>query len=103
LLPKLTATRRRATPPASTSPIRVLGAPLALSYVALREVSYGRGDTHAPMRATVAANLANIALAYLFIFVWEGGVAGAALATVLANGVELGGLLFSSGGWGCGR
>jgi MATE family multidrug resistance protein len=100
LLPKLTATAAAGHAAREYLSIRILGAPLALSYVALREVSYGRGDTHAPMRATVAANLANIALAYLFIFVWEGGVAGAAIATVLANGVELGGLLFSQRGLG---
>src|SRR4051812_10707861 len=93
LLPHLTATASAGHAARTYLCLRILGAPLALSYVALREVSYGRGDTQAPMRATVAANLVNIALAYLFIFVWDGGVAGAAVATVLANGVELGALL----------
>jgi MATE family multidrug resistance protein len=94
VLPHLTATGAAGRAARTYLSIRVLGAPLALCYVALREVSYGRGDAQAPMRATVAANLVNIALAYLLVFVWDCGVAGAALATVLANAVELGGLLF---------
>ncbi|HXU84161.1 MAG TPA: MATE family efflux transporter, partial [Polyangia bacterium] len=94
LLPHLTATAAAGRAARTYLAIRILGAPLALSYVALREVSYGRGNAGAPMRATVAANLVNIALAYLLVFVWDFGVAGAALATVLANAVELGGLLF---------
>src|SRR5882757_689741 len=49
--------------------IRSLGAPPALLFAALREVCYGRGESHAPMRASIIANLVNSALAYLFIFV----------------------------------
>jgi multidrug resistance protein, MATE family len=75
--------------------VRSLGAPLVLAYAALREVSYGRGDARAPMRATIVANLVNIGLAYLFIFVWKQGVAGAAVATLIANGVEVGMMLLS--------
>jgi MATE family multidrug resistance protein len=95
LLPHLTATEAAGQAATAYLSIRVLGAPLALSYVALREVSYGRGDTRAPMRATIAANLVNIGLAYLFVFVLGHGVRGAALATVIANAVELGTLLRS--------
>jgi MATE family multidrug resistance protein len=102
LLPLLTATAKAGEAAQDYLSIRVLGAPLALAYVALREVSYGRGDAQAPMRATVAANLVNITLCYLFVFVWERGVAGAALATVLANGVELGALLLRQRGRGLG-
>lgn len=70
--------------------IRILGAPFALLYVALREVRYAQGDPQSPMRATVAAQATNIALAVTFIFVLHWGVAGAAFATVLAHGVEAG-------------
>lgn len=70
--------------------LRSLGAPLALLFAALREVCYGRGESHAPMRASLIANLVNIALAYLFVFVLGRGVAGAAVATVIAQGTELG-------------
>jgi MATE family multidrug resistance protein len=70
--------------------IRILGAPLALLYVALREVRYAEGDPQSPMRATVAAQATNVVLAVTFIFVLHWGVAGAALATILAHGVEAG-------------
>ncbi len=75
--------------------IRILGAPLALLFAGLREVCYGRGDSRAPMMASIAANLVNIALAYLFVFVLGRGVAGAATATVIAHGAELGFLAFT--------
>jgi len=70
--------------------IRILGAPLALLYVALREVRYAEGDAQSPMRATVAAQAVNITLAVLFIFVLKQGVRGAACATVIAHAVEAG-------------
>ena len=70
--------------------IRILGAPLALLFVALREIRYGQGDSRGPMRATVLANLANIGLAYVFVFVWRLGVAGAAYATLIAHAIEAG-------------
>ena len=64
--------------------IRIVGAPLALLYVALREVRYAEGDAQSPMRATVAAQAVNILLAVLFIFVLKQGVRGAACATVIS-------------------
>jgi MATE family multidrug resistance protein len=70
--------------------IRCVGAPLALAYVALREVRYAEGDARAPMIATVIANLVNIALACLLIFPMRLGVTGAAIATVIAHSVEAG-------------
>jgi MATE family multidrug resistance protein len=73
--------------------IRILGAPMALVYVALREVRYGQSDARTPMVATVLANLTNIVLAYLFIFVFGWGVRGAGIATVIAHSVEAGTLL----------
>jgi MATE family multidrug resistance protein len=75
--------------------LRSLGAPLALVFSALREVCYGRGESHAPMRASLIANLVNITLAYLFVFVLGRGVAGAAIASVIAQGTELGFLAFT--------
>ena len=64
--------------------IRIAGAPFALIAAALREARYGTGDTRAPMRAAVFANLANIPLNALLIFGLGLGVQGAAWATVLA-------------------
>ena len=57
----------------------------------------GRGDTATPMRASLVANLANIALDYAMIFgKWgfpEWGIAGAAAATVLSSVLGLAMLL----------
>src|SRR5262249_8575123 len=68
--------------------IRILGAPMALLFVAFREVRYGTGDSRSPMRATVIANLVNIGLAPTFVYGLRWGVAGAAFATVIAQTVE---------------
>lgn len=84
--------------------IRILAAPVMLLFVAFREVSYGQGLSRAPMRASIAANVVNVVLAYLLVFVAGAGVAGAATATVLAQVVEAGALaipaLRSPSGWG---
>jgi MATE family multidrug resistance protein len=81
---------------------RILGAPLVLVYVALREVRYGQGDARTPMVATILANAVNIVLAWLLVFVWKQGVAGAAWATVVAHAVEAGVLVLAQQlrGWG---
>jgi MATE family multidrug resistance protein len=70
--------------------IRTLGAPLAILYVALREVRYGESDARSPMTATVIANVVNVALACTFVYGLKWGVAGAAWATVIAHTVEAG-------------
>ncbi len=82
--------------------IRSLGAPLALLFAGLREVCYGRGESRAPMRASLVANLVNIVLAYVFVFLLDRGVAGAATATVIAHGTEFGYLAVTqlAGGFG---
>ena len=73
--------------------IRVLAAPAFLLFVALREYSYGRGDARAPMVASVAANICNAALDYVFVVFCGFGVAGVAWASAIAGFVEMG-LLF---------
>src|SRR5262249_9231300 len=72
--------------------LRNLGAPGALAFVALREVRYAQGDARSPMRASILANLVNVALAYTFVFVLKWGVKGAATATAIAHFVECGAL-----------
>jgi MATE family multidrug resistance protein len=72
--------------------IRNLSAPLALVGVALRETRYGEGDARSPMLATIVGNLVNIGLACLFVYGFKWGVAGAASATLIAQGVESGAL-----------
>jgi multidrug resistance protein, MATE family len=73
--------------------VRVLAAPAALACVALRESRYGLGDASSPMRATVCANLLNIALDFLLVRRLGWGVAGAAWSTVAASAFELAWLL----------
>jgi len=68
--------------------IRILGAPIALFFAALREVRYAHGDARSPMIASVSAQVVNITLAYIFIFLLQRGVAGAATATIMAHLVE---------------
>jgi MATE family multidrug resistance protein len=69
--------------------IRSLGAPLVLLYAALREASYGEGNSRDPMRAALAGNAVNIACDAVFILGLDWGVGGAALATILGNLTEL--------------
>lgn len=70
--------------------VRMLSAPLVMIYVALREHRYGLGDTRTPMMASVAGNLLNIVVSWLFIVEWSWGVAGAAWATVIGHSLETG-------------
>lgn len=70
--------------------IRSLGSPLILLYAALRESSYGEGETRAPMRASVAGNAVNIALGGGLILGAGWGVRGAAVAAICGNLTELG-------------
>ena len=69
--------------------IRSLGAPLVLLYAALREASYGVGETRMPMRAALAGNAVNIALDVVLILGLDWGVRGAAYATIAGNATEL--------------
>ncbi len=86
----LAATDAAATAAETYFRIRILGAPMALLYVALREVRYAQGDARTPMIATVVANVVNIGLAYLLVFHFRLGVAGAGWGTVVAQAVEAG-------------
>ena len=69
--------------------IRSLGAPLVLLYAALREASYGVGDSRTPMRASLAGNAVNIALDCVLILGLDYGVQGAAVATIFGNVTEV--------------
>lgn len=69
--------------------VRLLGTPVVMVYVALREHSYGIGESRAPMIATVVANAANIGLDALFILGLGWGVAGAAWSTVIGQTLEM--------------
>ena len=105
VLPHISASHEAGESARTYLSIRTLGAPMAILYVALREVRYGESDARSPMMATVLANVVNIALATTFVYGMHWGVAGAAWATVIAHGVEAGMLVLVQsrvGGWGIG-
>src|SRR4051812_34621811 len=88
LLVSLSASPRAGHFAAHYLAIRSLGAPLVLVYAALREASYGVGDSRAPMRASLAGNAVNIALDCILILGLGWGVQGAAIATMCGNITE---------------
>ena len=90
LVPAVAASAEAGAHAATYLSIRILGAPLMLAYVAMRETVYGLGQARAPMVASILANLTNIGLAYWFIFHLDMGVAGVAWSTVASHAVELG-------------
>jgi MATE family multidrug resistance protein len=69
--------------------VRMLGAPLVMLFVALREHRYGQGDSRSAMAAAVAGNLVNMALDWLLIVELAFGVVGAAWATIGGISVEV--------------
>jgi MATE family multidrug resistance protein len=86
LLASLSASPRAGHFAAQYLAIRSLGAPLVLVYAALREASYGVGNSRAPMRASLAGNAVNIGLDIVLIVGLHWGVQGAAVATI-AGGI----------------
>lgn len=88
-MPLITASAESGEAATTYASIRLLGAPIVLLTVALRETRHGLGDSRTPMTATLIANVANIALVALFLIVWETGIAGVAWATTFAQGIEL--------------
>lgn len=99
VLPYITATAESGAAAQQYVWIRLLGTPLVMVYVALREGRYGLGDSHSPMVAVVTGNVVNIGLDYLFIFSFGWGVAGAAWATVIGHVVEAAILVFRMDAW----
>lgn len=89
LISALSASPRAGQFAAQYLAIRSLGAVLVLLYAALREASYGQGNSRAPMRASVAGNLVNIAFDVVLILGLHWGVRGAAVATIAGNITEL--------------
>ncbi|XP_010464452.1 PREDICTED: protein DETOXIFICATION 43-like isoform X1 [Camelina sativa] len=65
--------------------IRALGAPALLLSLAMQGVFRGFKDTKTPLFATVVANIINIVLDPIFIFVLRLGTSGAAIAHVISQ------------------
>ncbi|CAL4934199.1 unnamed protein product [Urochloa decumbens] len=65
--------------------LRSLGAPAVLLSLAMQGVFRGLKDTKTPLYATVAGDAMNIVLDPIFMFVFQYGVRGAAIAHVLSQ------------------
>ena len=62
-----------------------LGLPALLLGWAGQGVARGEGDTRGPLAVVIAANVANLVLEVLFVYVFDWGIAGSAWGTVLAQ------------------
>jgi len=89
LLPLIAASEAAGEAAQTYLRLRVLGAPVILGFVAIRELRYGESDMRSPMVAGLAGNGVNIALNYLFVIVLHWGVRGSAIATLFGHTVEL--------------
>lgn len=89
LLPHLAASATAGAHARTYLGIRVLGAPMILVFVALRELRYGEGDTRSPMVAALIGNAVNVVFNWLMVIHLGWGVVGSAWATVIGHGVEL--------------
>ncbi|AQK78380.1 multidrug and toxic compound extrusion1 [Zea mays] len=65
--------------------LRSLGAPAVLLSLAIQGVFRGFKDTKTPLYATVAGDAINIVLDPIFMFVFQYGVSGAAIAHVISH------------------
>ena len=68
--------------------IMFLGIPIVMAYNLLATVLRSLGDGQTPLYAMIVAALSNIALDLLFVLVFHWGVAGAAIATLIAQGIS---------------
>lgn len=89
LLPYLSADRATGNLAGTYASIRSFGLIFVLFSSAIGQWLQAQGDSRSAMRAAVAANVANIPLNAVFIFVLDLGVVGAALATVLSGFTEM--------------
>ena len=68
--------------------IMFLGIPVVMAYNLLAAILRSLGDGQTPLYAMVVAALSNIALDLLFVLVFQWGIAGAAIATLIAQGIS---------------
>ncbi len=72
-----------------------IGMPLMFGYNALSAVMRGVGDSKTPLYLLIVASLVNIVLDLLFVIKFKWGVAGAAYATVISQGISfIGGVIY---------
>ena len=68
--------------------IMFLGIPIVMAYNLLATILRSLGDGQTPLYAMIVAALSNIALDLLFVLVFRWGIAGAAIATLIAQGIS---------------
>lgn len=68
--------------------IMFLGIPIVMAYNLLATILRSLGDGQTPLYAMIVAALSNIALDLLFVLVFHWGIAGAAAATLIAQGIS---------------
>jgi len=68
--------------------IMFLGIPVVMAYNLLASILRSLGDGKTPLNAMIVAALTNIALDLLFVLVFHWGIAGAAAASVISQGVS---------------
>ena len=76
--------------PGSALYLRIMfgGIPVVLFYNLLAAILRSLGDSKTPLSAMIVASITNIVLDLLFVPVFGWGIAGAAIATVIAQGVS---------------
>ena len=65
--------------------IMFMGIPIVMIYNLLACILRSMGDSKAPLHAMIIASLTNIVLDILFVFYFHWGIAGAAIATLIAQ------------------
>ena len=70
--------------------IMFLGIPIVMAYNLLATILRSLGDGQTPLYAMIVAAISNIVLDLLFVMVFHWGISGAALATLIAQGISSG-------------
>ncbi len=68
--------------------IMFLGLPIVMAYNLLATILRSLGDGQTPLYAMIVAAISNIVLDLLFVLVLRWGIAGAAIATLIAQGIS---------------
>lgn len=68
--------------------IMFLGIPIVMAYNLLATILRSLGDGQTPLHAMIVAAVSNIVLDLLFVLVFRWGIAGAAIATLIAQGIS---------------
>jgi len=68
--------------------IMFLGIPIVMAYNLLATILRSLGDGQTPLYAMIVAAISNIILDLLFVLVLHWGIAGAAIATLIAQGIS---------------